>query len=313
MPSTYVSSGGYTNTRSTRTSLTPSTTVRTGSRKPYKWADKKSMSSSASGRSKNKTTLVQFVKNVVNRENETKFAFYYSSGTGGLTAPGDYANWAYLARNQFISTNATDILRIIPPIANGTGDNQRIGDTIRPKSLKIHGSVKCNMLSAGPLIQPIEICVVVYVLQHVTYKSYASLAGNDFSQLLETGENSTVPFTGTVLQSQLPVCKDYYKLLKKKLIRLRYGGANSPAGVLTGSVSPSNSHDWQKNFSINVSKHLPAKFMYPEASATVGINDPTNSSIFMCTAFYNMDNSTSTQELLSYQVQYHSELYYKDS
>jgi len=198
MPSTYVSSGGRTNTRSTRTSLTASTPVSSGAsrRKPYKW---QSGASTSTGRSTQKTTLVQFVKNVVNRENETKFAFYYSSGTGGLLAPGNYASWAYLSRNQFITTNATDILRVIPPVVAGIGDNQRIGDTIRPKSLKIHGSVKCNMLSAGPLINPIEICVVVYVLQHVTYKSYASLSQNDFSQLLETGENSTVPFTGTVM------------------------------------------------------------------------------------------------------------------
>jgi len=257
--------------------------------------------------------LVKLIKNVVRGQAETKEVAWY----GGPLNGGTYADAAYVNHNPIITSNTTDILRLIPKIAPGTSDNQRIGEKVRPTSLIVNGSVRLSDGTINGVNAEFrdDVVVVMYVLQHIGLKDYTNLTtSNNFLQLLRTGENDTAAFSGTVTDSQLPVEDAYYRLLSKKKIRLRYAGAipGSATGVPTNAVvSVANAHSYYADFHFNLSKHLPAQFKYPELSAAAGtLNDPTNSSIFMCLGFYNMDGQSALTQLVA--VQYTARLKFKD-
>ena len=260
--------------------------------------------------------LTRAINTVISRKVETKRAVWYS----GLTNNGAFSGTGYVAHNPLITSNATDILRLIPYVKPGTGNNQRIGDRIVPKSLMVTGALKLSDGTINGVNAEFrdDVVVVLYVLQHKSLKSYSTLTtSNDFLQMLSTGEQDTTAFDGTLVASQLPVEDSAYRLLAKKKIRLRYAGAipGSATGVPTNAVvSVANAHSYYADFSFNLTKHLPAQFLYRELSPGVAplpdANDPTNSSIFMCCGFYNMDGQSALTQLID--IQWSSQLKYKD-
>jgi len=261
---------------------------------------------------KTKKAITKLVKRVVRGQAETKEVAWYN---GPVPSNGTYAQANYINQNAIITNNATDILRLIPLVAQGTGDNQRIGERIQPISLTVQGSVCLPTNSfndpTGSLFN--DEYVIIYVVQHVTLKSYQSLVtGNDFTQLLRTGENTTVAYQGHVWDSQMPVENAYYRLLKKKKLRIRNMGVKPAAGGGDPNntwVAPALS-PYRAEYRINLSKVLPKVFKYPESPTAAGANDPTNSSIFMCMGLYRGDSQVGQSDTI--QHQYVTHLKYKD-
>jgi len=267
----------------------------------------------------------QEVKKLVKGSAETKMVAWYSGGNNPLGS-GGRSGWAWEPQNGKIASNTTDLKRLIPLVLAGTGDNQRIGERISPMSLVVHGNVALNYTNVLFQQAPRSLYVVIYVLQHVSLKTYQSLqsaattpptGGNDFSQLLVTGEGDTIAFDGLAYQADLPVAKEYYKLLTKKVISLRASGiVPAPTG---GSAGPSlqtinnNSHTYCARYKFNLSKHLPKVLKYQETSVTSGNpGDPTNSSIFMCMGFYDFEQYTSGSTVAAISNEYVSLMTYKD-
>lgn len=258
------------------------------------------------------SSLARKITSVIRRSAETKMVTWYN---GPSPSNGTYAQANYINQNAVITNNTTDILRVIPYVVQGTSDNQRIGERISPVSLTIKGSVclPTNSFndSTGSLFN--DEYVIIYILQHVTLKSYTSLAAsNDFTQLLRTGENTTVAYEGHVWDSQMPVEDAYYRLLKKKKLRIRNMGVKPAAGGGDPNntwVAPALS-PYRAEYSINLSKHLPKLFKYPENASATGANDPTNSSIFMCMGLYRGDAQVGQSDTI--QHQYVTHLKYKD-
>jgi len=207
--------------------------------------------------------------------------------------------------------------------------------------MTINGMVRVRNIDLLQSI-PKDMYVVMYILEHVKLKSYIDLFNrNDFTQLLLTGSslysdysNSTNGFgvnqVGTItgglyVNSVQPIAKQYYRLLKKKVIRLRYAGTlNTPGGqAVTMSTSIANAHDYMYKFSYDISKHLPATLKYPEngnlnvnptitpPTVQTGLWDPTNSAPFMCFGCYNPDGNTETGQT-QFELQYVTSLHYKD-
>lgn len=274
-----------------------------------------------------RSEVADIAKRVLNRNTESKYVMFYQTANSGVTtsrAVGDYALRGYATQNNTITTNTNpiirnnlDILQLIPYCEQGVADNQRLGDKITPKSLTVSGSVRIKSLTRLQEIAPTDIKVVIYVLQHVSLKDYNNLyANNDFSQLLETGENSTVQFEGQSWHAKMPIAKQYYRLLKKKIITLRYAGAeNTSSTVVPYSVA--NSHNYFAEYKFSLSKHLPANLKYPENSVLDPnvLNAPTNSSIFMCMGFYDQKESYNGSDLVTeawMEQTYVSKLVYKD-
>jgi len=227
---------------------------------------------------------VALVKRVMKGEAETKSRMYFQgSTTDSLDVTfGQYADRTFTGKNQYISSNVTDIHRLIPIIQQGTGDNQRLGTRITPTSLIVRGNVQVNKSLLQSTSGPQERFAVIYVMQHVTLKDYNSLrVSNNFGAMLETGDQSTAAFMGDTMSMYLPVAKQNYRLLAKKIIPLRWAGIINPG---TAPVSIANAHSYSVNFMFNLTKHLPKTIVYPEGT---GVPNPTNTSMFMCVAYAN--------------------------
>ena len=128
----------------------------------------------------------------------------------------------------------------------------------------------------------------MYVLQHVSLKDYTNLySQNDFSQLLSNSNGSTRAFLANAQDAIDPVAKQYYKVCLKKKITLRYAGGITYDGTPSGAVSIANAHTWKGSYSLNLTKFVPKKLLYPEATVATSYAEdtPTNSSLFMCMGF----------------------------
>jgi len=257
-------------------------------------------------KSTKKARMVSLVKKVIMGKAETKqVAFYQSYNNGSATnrATGLYSDRGWATQNNVITSNNLDILQLIPFCYQGLKDNQRIGERIQPVSLKVNGCVRINYANNIATYNNTDLKVVIYVLQHVQLKDYTTLyAENDFSQLLKDTDSlvsSTQQFDGQSWQQHLPIANQYYRLLKKKVITLKYEGLfpkASPGGAVpTVATGVPNSHNYFASYSMNLSKYLPKNLKYPEETVTdpLVLNTPTNSSIFMAMGFFQLKEPAS--------------------
>jgi len=266
--------------------------------------------------------LTKVINRVINRKAETKQAMFYGN-PNTFPQDGSFANRGFSVQNQFITNVAGDMKWLLPNVTVGTGDYQRIGDQITPMSLRINGLLKVSLANlTGPF--PTDIIAVCYILTHKTLKSYQALTpcppvppattpvgGADLTTLLKNGENATTGFTGNWWAKSQPIADQYYNVLAKKVVRLRYAGLYTSGGQ---SVSIANSHDYQADWSVTLTqKHMPAHLKYPEGSFTgVYANSPTNFAPFMCVGYYVADGANSATPAAILESTYVSRLTFKD-
>lgn len=266
--------------------------------------------------------LTMAITKVINRKAESKQAMFYGTN-GTFPQTGLFNDRGFSVQNQFISSTTSDLKWLLPNVAEGVADNERIGEQITPTSLRISGLVKVSLTNLTTPA-PTDVYAVVYVLTHKVYKSYEALlgspavppatgfvGGNNFSQLLKNGENATINFTGNWWAARQPVADQYYNVIAKKIIRLRFAGLYTSGGQ---SVSIANSHDYQANWSVTLNKrHLPAHLKYPESTVTGAFNNaPQNFAPFMCVGYYNADGTNTASPQAIIESTYVSTLNYKD-
>jgi len=258
---------------------------------------------------------------LVKGQAETKRAtFYQTANNGTVTTPatGIFGTRGWAQQNNNIASNNTDILQLIPYVSQGINDWQRIGQKVKPVSLQVKGAVRINMTTIGTGNQfPTNLHVDIYCLQHVGLKNYAALrASNDFTTLLQNGEGGTAEYTGSALDPHLPVNTQNYKVLARKRLILKF--ANYLGAVpVSGDVSIANSGQWYADYSIDLTKHLPAQLTYPEATLPVPnpqVDDaPTNCAFFMAMAFVSEVNVNPPETVrFSLEQTYVASMLYKD-
>lgn len=266
--------------------------------------------------------LTMAITKVISRKAESKQAMFYGTN-GTFPQTGLFNDRGFSVQNQFISSTTSDLKWLLPNVAEGVADNERIGEQITPTSLRISGLVKVSLTNLTTPA-PTDVYAVVYVLTHKVYKSYEALlgspavppavgfvGGNNFNQLLKNGENATTNFTGNWWAARQPVADQYYNVIAKKIIRLRFAGLYTSGGQ---SVSIANSHDYQANWSVTLNKrHLPAHLKYPESTVTGAFNNaPQNFAPFMCVGYYNADGTNTASPQAIIESTYVSTLNYKD-
>lgn len=261
------------------------------------------------------------VKAIVKGQAETKMVAFYGGPVAATSPPanstGLITQAAPVGQNQYITSNSTDILKVIPDVAPGNADNERSGRYINPVS----GTLRCKVMIAPVAAGgqgwknglAYDIVAVAYLLQSVSFKDYRNLyVENDFGKMLDSMDGNTTNFTGAYSTANLPVEKGYYKLLAKKRIPLRCSGLWT-VGTTT-AVTNNNSHRLSAEWTWNYKKHLPKKLIYPEQQVTVaqGQNEPLNSSIFWCVAYYQTDGTVYSGALPIINQEYTSVMKYKD-
>lgn len=273
-----------------------------------------------------KKAVARIAKKVVNSKAETKMVSFFE-GPVGQPSPlqnstGLFTDKAYVAHNQFINTNSTDILKVIPDVVQGPGDNQRDGRFVNPVSgqLKIQVSIAAQQPNGQGWQNGInyDLTAVCYLLQSVTYKTYRALyANNDFAKMFDVMDGTTTSFDGTYQCANLPIEKGYYRVLATKKVYLRSSGESTGAPVAGDTVPTNqNSHKMMHEWTWNYGKHLPKKLTYPEETVTPanGLNEPLNSSIFWCIGYYNTDGTTQATPVPGIRIveQYTSIMKFKD-
>lgn len=264
--------------------------------------------------------LALAVKNVLNRELETKFKNQYS----GAVFP---SIGAYPATNEGHNASISavaDIHRMIPDVPQSAGQDTaftRNGNklTVKNLSVQLAFSIKDDAIEPSP--RALNLMVCVYIWQHKQYKTYNELGvRNNFGAFLDRGNGNTGGFSGLPCDGALPLAKDNYKLCKKLMFPLRTDG--SANGQVVGAnfvVSNTNSSAFQRTFNLNLTKYIPKTLQYPIQPQSP-INPqfdsyPTNSSLCMSVGWYNMDFSSPSDLLAEplLNVQYVTKFTFKDA
>lgn len=216
------------------------------------------------------------VKKLIHASSETKFAGMLFNGL----------------KNQGITVGATDTLQLLPQIANGVDDNQRIGNRINPRGLLINLAIEFRR-DADPEEYPNGTTIYprIMVLSQKSVSDWAPLSagGADVGKLLDHGQGEH-GFDGTLQDYMSPINKDAFVVHKDIKTMLC---SNS---VETGAVVMVSYKIWVKT---------PKQLTYNDGQVY-----PKNFAPFMCIGFARSDNQLLAGSVLG--VHYTSTLYYED-
>lgn len=270
-------------------------------------------------------TTFKLVKGVIKRMAETKMATFFNGPVANpaplANSTGLFTQAAPVSQNPFIQNNPTDILKLIPDVPQGDGDNERSGRYIMPVSCRVRCKVMLSPTSTGstgwasPQATAYDLTIVAYLLQSVTFKTYRTLyVDNDFSKMLDVGNGSTTQFDGSFSAANMPVEKGYYRVHKVVRKQLRSSGIFSAPGGAINQITNNNSHNLRHEWVWDLTKYLPKKLVYPENQVTAanGGNEPLNSSLFWCVGYYKTDGTPANAQEINIQQEYTSLLKYKD-
>lgn len=190
--------------------------------------------------------------------------------------------------NQTISA-PSDIYGLLPALPQGTNDNQRIGNRITPKGLRVAITLSIN---SEVIDQGVSILPRLFVMSCKSIKFQPNISGIDETRLLDygTGEHT---FTGNQWDYMSPVNKDYvvvHKDIKTKLCEntLETNGIFSRTFIFTVKC--------------------PKTLDYND-----GQSYPNNFAPFMCLAYARGDGAVEPLTTLGLHAEWTSTLYYEDS
>ena len=153
-------------------------------------------------------------------------------------------------------TTFSDVWNLLPSIVTGTEAHQRIGDTIRPKSLRVDFYIVAN----GTLTTSMLSRVRLFVLEDKSIKNWANMSGTSIgSNLLDFG--ATIGgYTGLPNQETVRVNKRRYKVIKDKVFTVMKGTGVTPQTAGLGGTQTSMIASQFHKISFRVP--TPAKLQY---------------------------------------------------
>jgi len=201
-------------------------------------------------------------------------------------------------------TSPSEVYMLIPPVTQGAGDYQRVGNTIMPTSL----TTKVNICVTSRQEQSVSIYAHIYFLTSKGIKDFKQTAQIQTAALLDAGDGTNTDFDGTSYKAMYPINKAEFNVIAHKKILLQKGQYN-PNVLYSPTETPST--DTFKYFSSFSQKiPLPKKLQYLATADT----HPTNSFPFMVAAFTATDQHG--EDIISpaaLRIQAQSHLYYKDA
>lgn len=242
------------------------------------------------------------VNRILNRKSETKYA-------GQLGA----ATWTNITSQ--LDGTINQIRRVIPPVVQGSDENDRLGDSLVPTSLKVKLALRLAAKPTGaepPFAAPgaRDITAVIWYGYARKYKASDVLFSdtNIIRSLLDNGTATGVPFLGNPQELLFPVKNEFFQV-KRKTVRLHkptgtvniFGQDDGTAGGLDASMLKYVSLDFK----------TPAKFLYGDAAKAY----PENYAPFFAVAYVNNDplSEVSSQAGTgSLEIHWNKELYFKD-
>lgn len=232
----------------------------------------------------------QYLYRALNRRMETKVATH--------TVPSQLIHGAINSGSQFFP--------LMPSVANGIHENNRIGNYVKPVKLVIEGTItyNANVEQTGSITQARMLLGAMYCVQPREYRSHAD--GIPSINILERN-GSPDSFKGYPSDCDLPLNTAEFLHYRKIIwpIIKPYGHTHDTA---PGSGYFGGSTGLIKRFKIILTKELPARLHFTENE-----NNPTNCAPYLAVGYADAENAAPDTVTTQLRLSYTSTLYYKDA
>lgn len=233
----------------------------------------------------------------ISRKIEDKQAFTYITSTAfnsGIDSPGD-------------------MIQIVPNIAQGTADNQRIGDQITAKSMNIKGFLRFlpQPTSAINNSQYGQVAVRLMVLSLKQAANYdtAVNTSSSLATLLKKGGTTTY-FTGVISDLYAPINTDVFVKHYNKVFYLNQSYMLQPVGAANQSALAVDISKLVRFFNIKVPcRRKTLKYDRGVSSALL----PTNFAPFLCAGYVYLNGASPDILSTNLQVSFDVALNYEDA
>lgn len=241
----------------------------------------------------------QFVKREINRNAETKYVAQqpFNTTSGLLNVTNFTAG---------ITSNA-ECYALIPPVIQGDGDHNRIGNTIKPVSLHVKGFVSITNAN----LSSVYIDVDIWCLTSKTLKSQFQEGSLDMNSLLNVGNGLNASYDGSFYNSIMPINTSLFTVLKHKRIRLMKAYGNGNTAICGGTDETAVYSQEKMSALFNFKIPMPAKLKYDLDAQTV----PSNYYPFMVIGYNSPSNCDASGISNTYTIvaTAQSQMYFKDS
>lgn len=223
------------------------------------------------------------VKNIVSRNMETKANQYTSAGV-----------------DVYGTISNTNVLNIIPGIAQGTGQSNRIGNRIKPVRFTLRIALTCrDANSVYPFASPTYFDIYIFKWKDANEAGGAP-ALVDMQSFLED-DNSSKQYTGLQTDGLRRLNESQFQLLAKKRITL--------SNFLTTGNSSGRFQNTNPNRTLyfDISKHVKKTWMYEDALSQVN-----NDNLWLAIGATQTDGTSLGSSVIG-NYQFISEIKYKDA
>lgn len=214
-----------------------------------------------------KATISKLVANVLNRKSETKMVSYLTHSNTVFNSGIDFG----------------DVYRLLPQVANGDQPWQRLGDTIRPLSLKVRGVISSNRRYQS---DNRVLLVRVMMLSMKAVKCWGDISAANFqsSRLLRKNDESgaeTVAYTGSPSDPCYRINEELFTVHSDKTYEL------SPGKGSLDPVDTSREQQPASTFRFSKTIKLPKVLKYDDSKG----NHPANFAPFICIGYSYADGT----------------------
>lgn len=204
-----------------------------------------------------------------------------------------------------------EVLTILPSLARGTGDNQRIGDQVTAQRLVLKGHLAMNV--NYQTFADCRIAVRLMVVCPKMYSNYDEASTNSakwLPYLLKQG-GTVSAFTGTIQNLYANINTDVVTKYYDKVFYMTIPAYISTTG--TTSVNTNTAEDLRS--SIRFFRHtfkIKNRVLKYDPGVSTGAN-PTNYSPIILCGYSHLDGSVPDTTGTQVQLSYASELFYEDN
>lgn len=225
------------------------------------------------------------VNKLINSKKEKKFATRFSGDVGFNS-----------------SISATEVYQLVPALPQGVGQNQRIGDSVRPTSLIVNVSIRATgyqsaLVAMGRL----------FIIEDLTNSTAQGITVNpDMNQLLDAG-NNVHAYDGTHQWEMVPVNRNRFKVHTDKTFKIEKGYGEE-ANVGNSYISPQQCISTHQQYHFKIRVPLKKVWKYDNDADSY----PSNQSIWLCMGYVNASGTVDvTTQAIS--ATFNSAVYFTDA
>lgn len=233
------------------------------------------------------TAVKQYVNKAIHKNIEDKTAVYVTN---------------IMNVNAYTFNTLMGVVTCIPSIniSQGTGQSNRIGNTIRTRSLNVKFCFYPNPYNATDNAVPKPQEVLLFFGKLKGQKDRVPIT-SDFQKLWQNGSSSTQPYSDLRDLTQM-VNTDYwivYKIMRFKIGTAAYGGTGSQAGA---QFFENNDFKLNAVRTVNLTKFCPKVLKFNDTTLS-----PSNDNLYMWHTCVNADGSAASSTYpmtMSYSFNY---------